>query len=59
MDTTLEISVENVLDLLKNIPLSDTTVRYYRCCYNNILSFCAKKGINRFSTAEAEEFYQF
>lgn len=59
MDTTLEISVENVLDLLKNIPLSDTTVRYYRCCYNNILSFCAKKGINKFSTAEAEEFHHF
>lgn len=59
MDTTLEVSVENVLDLLKNIPLSDNTVRHYRFCYNNILSFCAKKGINRFSTAEAENFYQF
>jgi site-specific recombinase XerD len=59
MDTTLKISVENVLDFLKNIPLSEATVRYYRCCYNNILSFCEKKGITRFTTAEAEEFYQF
>ncbi|ETR72738.1 MAG: Integrase/recombinase [Candidatus Magnetoglobus multicellularis str. Araruama] len=59
MDTTLKISVENVLDFLQNIPLSDATVRYYRCCYNNILSFCEKKGINKFSTADAEEFYQF
>ncbi len=59
MDTSLKISVENVLVLLKNIPLSGATVRYYRCCYNNILSFCVKKGITRFSPAEAEEFYQF
>ncbi len=59
MDTTLKVSVENVLNHLKNVPLSDATVRYYRCCYNNILSFCAKRGITKFSTAEAEKFYQF
>jgi len=45
-----------VLDFLKRVPLSTSTVNGYRNCYTRIISYCESAGIDAFTDEEAEGF---
>ena len=47
-----------VLDYIQNIPLSDSTVKYYRSCYKTLISYCKTNGYE-FSEETAENFLKY
>ena len=49
-------SIKTILDFLKSIPLSESTVRDYKIRCQNILSYCDSNGIDCFSHSEAQTF---
>jgi len=59
MRTDIETAAESVLDFLKGIPMSASTVKYYRSCYRTISRYCQCNGIDHFSDGDAENFRKF
>lgn len=59
MQRSIGIAAEGVLDFLNKIPMSGSTVKYYRSCYRTINSYCQSKGIKSFTDKEATDFSLF
>jgi integrase len=59
MQTDIETAAEAVLTFLKGIPMSVSTVKYYRSCYRTINWYCQRNEIREFSHSEAEAFSKF
>ena len=59
MQTDIEIAAEAVLDFLKGIPMSASTVKYYRSCYRTIKRYCQCNNVSSFSHSNAEQFRDF
>ena len=59
MQTDIEVAAEAVLDFLKGIPMSASTVKYYRSCYKTINMYCQSNSIGMFSHDDAEDFKKF
>jgi len=59
MQTDIEIATETVLAFLRGIPLSASTVKYYRSCYRTINRYCQCNNISSFSHSDAEDFRRF
>lgn len=59
MQTDIEVATEAVLDFLKGIPMSSSTVKYYRSCYRTINMYCQSNSIGRFFHDDAEDFRKF
>ncbi|MDR1537153.1 MAG: tyrosine-type recombinase/integrase [Clostridiales bacterium] len=59
MQTDIETAAETILDFLKRIPMSASTVKYYRSCYRTINTYCQCNDINNFSDSDAEDFRKF
>ena len=55
MQRTID-AVGIVLDNLKRVPLSASTVKGYRNCYTRIISYCDSAGIEAFTDEEADGF---
>ena len=47
-----------VLNYIQNIPLSDTTIKYYSCCYRALTEYCQSNGCE-FSSQIADEFLKY
>ena len=56
MQTDIEIATETVLAFLRGIPMSASTVKYYRSCYRTISRYCQCNNISSFSYGNAEDF---
>ena len=48
----------DILDYIQKIPLSDSTVRYYGCCYKALTDYCQSHGYE-FSSQIADEFLKY
>lgn len=48
----------DILDYIQKIPLSDSTVRYYGCCYKALTDYCQSNGCE-FSSQIADEFLKY
>lgn len=59
MENDLTMAVDRILDYLRKIPLSQSTIRYYRCCYNVITTYCQSNGIAVFSSQDAKMFFDY
>jgi integrase len=59
MQTDIKAAVEAVLAFLEGVPMSASTVKYYRSCYRTINRYCQCKGIREFSSTDAEDFFKF
>ena len=47
-----------VLDYIQNVPLSDSTVKYYRSCYKTLISYCKTNGCE-FSEETTDNFLKY
>jgi len=56
MQTDIETAAETILDFLKEIPMSASTVKYYQSCYRTINRYCQCNDINSFSDSDEEDF---
>lgn len=56
MNTTIHQAIEDVLKMLTEIPLSDSTVKYYGFCYQTVAGYCSKNNCTCFSYEDAEKF---
>jgi len=56
MQTDIEIAAEAVLGFLKGVPMSASTVKYYRSCYRTINGYCQSNNISNFTHDDAEDF---
>lgn len=52
----IEDAVEAVLEFLKEIPMSASSVNYHRTCYKVIKTYCQASGINTFTESDAKAF---
>jgi integrase len=59
MQTSIETAAKAVLDFLEGIPMSASTVKYYRSCYRTINRYCQCNDITSFSDSDAENFRKF
>ena len=59
METSIETAAETVLAFLQGLPMSASTVKYYRSCYRTIGRYCQEAGITHFSSADAGDFSKF
>jgi len=59
MQTDIEVAVEAVLGFLKGIPMSGSTVKYYRSCYRTINRYCQSNSISKFSHDDEKSFRSF
>jgi site-specific recombinase XerD len=59
MENNLTTAVNRILDYLRKIPLSRSTVRYYGCCYNAITAYCQSNEITAFSSQDAKKFFDY
>lgn len=56
MSIIIHQAIDDVLQILEGIPLSDSTVRYYGFCYRTILKYCTENSRNSFLYEDAEKF---
>ena len=49
---------EDILDYIQKIPLSDSTVKYYRSCYNSMINYC-KNNSNEDKIQMSMEFLKY
>jgi integrase len=59
MRSDIETAAGEVLDFLKGIPMSASTVKYYRSCYRTIGRYCASNSIIAFTDHEADDFFKY
>ena len=59
MSISTNQAVEDILQNLAEIPLADSTVRYYGFCYQTVLQHCAENGKEHFSYEDASHFFDF
>jgi integrase len=59
MKTKTEDAANIVLKFLTEVPMSTTTVKYYRSCYRTITRFCQSNGIEDFSYKDMEVFNKY
>jgi len=59
MEKCIENATEKVLDFLREIPMSVSTVRYYGSCYRTIGRYCKRYGIRGFSEQDAIDFSKY
>jgi integrase len=59
MQTDIDLAAEAVLDFLRGIPMSASTVKYYRSCYRTIKRYCQCNNVGNFSHSDAEQFKNF
>lgn len=57
MAQKLEKAMKDVLRILEAIPLAPASIRYYGCCYRNVLLYCTENGITSFSYENANDFF--
>jgi integrase len=55
----IDEAVEAVLSFLRDISMSDSTVRYYGSCYKSARIFCEPRGIREFNDQAAQTFIEF
>lgn len=59
MSISIDRAVEDILQALAEVPLADSTVRYYGFCYQAVLQYCAENSSNHFSYDDAQLFFTF
>ena len=59
MEKYIEIESEKVLEFLRGIPMSASTVRYYSSCYRTIAVYCKHYGISVFTEQDSRDFSEF
>jgi len=59
MRTDIEMAADAVLDFLEGIPVSASTVKYYRSCYRTINKYCQNASIEHFCNDDAVNFNEF
>jgi len=59
MENNITTAVDKILNYLREIPLSNSTIRYYGCCYNVITAYCQINEITVFSSQDAKKFFDY
>jgi integrase len=58
-ENNLTTAVDRILDYLRKIPLSQSTIQYYICCYTAITTYCQINLITVFSSQDANKFFEY
>ncbi|OGV50229.1 MAG: hypothetical protein A2017_00230 [Lentisphaerae bacterium GWF2_44_16] len=49
-------AINEILEHMKNVPLSPATVKHYRSCYNTVWAYCEANCMQKFTSADANAF---
>jgi site-specific recombinase XerD len=47
--------MSGVLEVLRSIPMSDNTVKYYKSCFNTVAAYCEQREVKSFGYQTADE----